>query len=73
MYDPYAEFTKHVLPNELEVHSIFWDRPWIGMEIVVHSGGREDPVVMPGLAHFVEHVVNRNIPGMEYDKAKEFL
>lgn len=73
MYDPYAEFTKHILSNGLEVHSVFWDRPWIGMEIVVHSGGREDPTVMPGLAHFVEHVVSQNIPNREFDQSKEFF
>lgn len=73
MYDPYAEFTKRVLSNGLEVHSVFWDRPWIGMEIVVHSGGREDPVAMPGLAHFVEHVVSQNIPSREFDQSKEFF
>ena len=73
MYDPYAEFTKHVLSNGLEVHSVFWDRPWIGMEIVVHSGGREDPVAMPGLAHFVEHVVSQNIPDWEHNKARRFF
>jgi len=43
------------------------------MEIVVHSGGRADPVTMPGLAHFVEHVVSENIPGRGYDQAKEFF
>jgi len=73
MYDPYAEFTKRVLSNELEVHSVFWDRPWIGVEIVVHSGGREDPVAMPGLAHFVEHVVSQNIPNREFSSSKEFF
>lgn len=73
MYDPYAEFTKHVLPNGLEVHTVFWDRPWIIVEIVVHSGGREDPVVMPGLAHFVEHVVSQNIPNWGFDQSKEFF
>ncbi len=73
MYDPYAEFTKHVLPNGLEIHFVFWDRPWIEMEIVVHSGGREDPVAMPGLAHFVEHVVSENIPNRGFDQSKEFF
>lgn len=57
----------------LKVHSVFWDRLWIGMEIVVHSGGREDPVAMPGLAHFVEHVVSQNIPNREFDQSKEFF
>ena len=73
MYDPYAEFTKHVLSNGLEVHSVFWNRPWIGMEIVVHSGGREDPVTMPGLAHFVEHTVSQNIPNREFDRVEKFF
>ncbi|HRH22516.1 MAG TPA: pitrilysin family protein [Candidatus Paceibacterota bacterium] len=73
MYDPYAEFTKHVLSNGLEVHSIFWDRPWIGVEVVVHSGGREDPIAMPGLAHFVEHAVSKNTPKFEHDNLKEFF
>lgn len=73
MHDPYTEFTKHVLPNGLEVHSVFWDRPWIGVEIVVHSGGREDLVTKPGLAHFVEHVVSKNIPKWEYAQSREFF
>ncbi|MFH1472985.1 MAG: pitrilysin family protein [bacterium] len=73
MYDPYAEFTKHVLSNGLEVHSVSWDRPWIGMEVVVHCGGREDPVAMPGLAHFVEHTVSQNIPNRGLDAVKEFF
>lgn len=73
MYDPYAGFTMRTLPNALEVHSVFWDRPWIGVEIVVHSGGREDPVALPGLAHFVEHVVSQNIPEWEHDEARRFF
>jgi predicted Zn-dependent peptidase len=73
MYDPYAEFTKHVLANGLEVHSVYWDRPWIGMEVVVHVGGREDPVTMPGIAHFVEHVVSHNVPDRRLDHIKEFF
>lgn len=73
MYDPYAELVKNILPNRLEVHSVFWDRPWVTAEIVVHSGGREDPVSMPGLAHFVEHMISQNIPNWERDKAEEFF
>lgn len=73
MYDPYAEFAKHVLSNGLEVHSVFWARPWIGVEVLVHSGGRDDPVAMPGLAHFVEHLVSQNIPNREFDPVKEFF
>lgn len=73
MYDPYAEFTKNVLPNGLEVNSVFWDRPWIEVSVAVHSGGREDPTSLSGLAHFVEHLVSKNIPDWEYDSAKEFF
>ncbi len=73
MYDPYSEFSKQILSNGLEVHSVFWDRPWIGVEILIHSGGREDPVAIPGLAHFVEHVVSQNIPDREFDQVKEFF
>jgi predicted Zn-dependent peptidase len=73
MYDPYAEFTKSTLSNGLEVHSAFWDRPWIGVEVVVHSGAREDPITQPGLAHFVEHLVSKNIPDREFDGVREFF
>ena len=73
MYDPYAEFSKHILLNGLEVHCAFWERPWIAVEIIVHSGGREDPVAMPGLAHFVEHVVSENIPHYDLDQVREFF
>lgn len=74
MFDPYADFKKTVLPNGLEVHCAHWqNRPWVKMEIVVHSGARDDSVELPGLAHFVEHLVSKNIPGMEYDAAREFF
>jgi predicted Zn-dependent peptidase len=73
MYDPYAGFSKYVLSNGLEVHFVYWDRPWIGAEIVVHSGGREDPVAIPGTAHFVEHMVTENIPNRKKEDVKEFF
>ncbi len=73
IYDPYAQFTKHVLPNGLEVHYAFIERPWIKTSIVVHSGGREDILTLPGLAHFVEHVVSENIPGLSFDNSQEFF
>lgn len=73
MYDPYAEFKKYILPNGLEVHYAHTDRPWIIVEIVVHSGGREDPVELPGLAHFVEHLVSENIPNRGLDHVSEFF
>lgn len=73
MYDPFAEFTKHVLPNGLEVHTQYLERPWIAVEIVIHSGSREDPLKLPGLAHFVEHLVTQNIPQYEFDQVREFF
>jgi predicted Zn-dependent peptidase len=73
MYDPFSKFNKHVLSNGLEVHSTFMDRPWVRIGIVIHAGGREDPVEIPGLAHFVEHVVSQNIPNFTFDKAREFF
>ena len=73
MYDPYAGFSKCVLPNGLEVHLMSLDRPWIIMEMLVHSGGREDQVSMPGVAHFVEHLVSQNIPGRTHDSVKLFF
>lgn len=73
MYDPYAQFTKHVLSNGLEVHYVHIDRPWIKVEVVVHSGAREDALALPGLAHFVEHVVSKNIPGSTYQAALDFF
>lgn len=73
MYDPYADFTRRVLPNGLEVFFQNWSRPWMKVEIVVHAGAREDPLHLPGLAHYVEHMVSDNIPGWEYDDANAFL
>ena len=73
MYDPYAEFTKSVLPNGLEVHTVSWNRPWVRVEIVVHSGAREDPIDKPGLAHFVEHVVSKCVLGLSNDQIREYF
>jgi len=73
MYDPYAEFTKYTLLNGLDVYFAHWDRPWVGVEIVVHSGAREDSIGKSGLAHFVEHTVNENVPGFKHDDVREFF
>lgn len=73
MYDPYKEFTKHTLSNGVEIYSTYWNRPWIAAEIIVHSGAQEDPVHLPGLAHFVEHVATRNIPGWDIKQAHDFF
>ncbi len=73
MYDPYAEFKKYVLPNGLEIHHAHWDRAWVTVEVVIHSSSREDPLHLPGLAHFVEHLVSNNIPGYTHDEAENFI
>ncbi|HXK38207.1 MAG TPA: pitrilysin family protein [Candidatus Paceibacterota bacterium] len=73
MYDPYAEFTKHTLWNGLEVHHVFWDRPWVKLEAVVHAGSREDVHGKAGLAHFVEHLVSQNVPGHSCDSMIRFF
>lgn len=67
------DFEKRSLPNGLEVHSTFWDREWLAVEVVVHSGAREDPGDLPGLAHFVEHCVSENIPGFDCEQAHKFF
>lgn len=73
MYDPYASFNKSVLSNGLEVHSTFLDRPWVTVEIVVHSGAGDDPIELPGVAHFVEHLVSDNVPGYTHESTKQFF
>lgn len=73
MYDPYALFEEFTLPNGLTIYHQHWDRPWVGVKIVVHAGAREDPVHLPGLAHFLEHCVSNNIKGYRRIEAEDFL
>ncbi len=63
MYDPVAELKHHTLANELSVHHVYWDRPWVKLEAVVHVGSREDTQGKSGLAHYLEHLVSDNSPG----------
>ena len=73
MYDPYSDFQKSLLPNGLEISSLYWDRPWIVIELIIHAGGREDPIEKPGLAHFVEHMVSENIPDWDFKAVEKFF
>ncbi len=73
MYDPVTEIQKDVLANGLEVYSIYWDRPWVKVGVVIHAASREDLPGKTGLAHFVEHVVSENIPHMKHSTAKQFI
>ena len=73
MYDPFANFSKHILPNGLTVFHSFWDRPWLKMRAVVHSGAGDDPSRLPGLAHYVEHLASENVPGRTAMEIREFF
>lgn len=73
MYDPFLAFEKSILANGLEISSLYWDRPWIIVEIIIHAGAREDPTDRPGLAHFVEHLVSGNIPNWDYKAAEKLF
>lgn len=73
MYDPYAAFKRFTLQNGLTVYHQYWERPWIAAKVVIHAGGREDPLALPGLAHFVEHCVSENIQGYRRIDAEDFM
>ena len=61
MWDPMRDFEKETLSNGLDVHvSHVSGRPWQVFEFVVHAGSDMDPVGQEGIAHFLEHVVNRH-------------
>jgi predicted Zn-dependent peptidase len=62
--DPYASFIKTTLLNGLDIHSLHLaDKPWTAVRMIVHAGSRHEPRTLPGLAHFVEHMVASNLPG----------
>jgi predicted Zn-dependent peptidase len=73
MWDPYAELQHVQLPNGLTVYLGTWDRPWIGMKVVVHAGAKDDPLGKDGVAHFVEHLVSDNIDGWTKEQADNFF
>lgn len=73
MYDPLASFEKNTLPNGLDIYSYHVPRPWAIVRFVIHAGAHEDPVVLPGLAHFVEHCVSNNIEGTSKKYVSEYL
>ena len=73
MWDPYEELRYAQLPNGLSVCVGTWDRPWVKVSFVVHSGAKDDPIGKEGLAHFVEHMVSKNLAGYSQREAKEFF
>ena len=73
LWDPYADFNKSVLPNGLSVYHSFWDRPWLKVGFVIHSGSFADIGDSEGTAHFVEHMLSKNIDGVSYDDVDFFF
>lgn len=73
LWDPYADFQKSVLPNGLSVHHNFLDRPFLKVGFVIHSGSFADPIGREGLAHFVEHMLSKNIKDVSCDDAEFFF
>ncbi|OGN35968.1 MAG: hypothetical protein A2568_03245 [Candidatus Yanofskybacteria bacterium RIFOXYD1_FULL_44_17] len=73
MWDPYAELKKFQLPNGLTVYLGTWDRPWLKVGIVVHSGARQDVDGKEGTAHFVEHLVGENVRPWTNETIKRYF
>lgn len=64
VWDPYSEFARTELNNGLNVYSAQWPgRPWEGVNFLIHTGARHDPIDQVGIAHFVEHLVSENSGG----------
>lgn len=72
-WDPYADFQRHVLSNGLSVYHSRWDRQWLKVGFVVHSGSFADVEGKEGTAHFVEHMVSKNIKGASRKEAELFF
>ncbi len=73
MYDPYKDFKRFTLPNGVTVYHYYADRPWVMLRANVHVGWKDDPVGQSGLAHFVEHLVSKNIEGHDYQETRDFF
>lgn len=73
MYDPLALFKKHTLSNGVDVYFQYTDRPWIYVHAIVHAGAAEDKLDKLGTAHFLEHLVSENIPGISNEKCREIF
>ena len=75
MWDPYSRFVTDSLFNGLTTYCAhLYDRTWQVMNFLVYTGAKDDPEGKEGLAHFVEHMVSKNLSnGMEYQDAKKFF
>jgi len=73
MFDPYAGFQSCVLENGLTVYASQWEgRLWEHFGFVVHSGAFSDPLGLEGMAHFVEHLLSKNV-SLPYEELKVFF
>ncbi len=71
MWDPFSEFQKITLPNGLDIYVAHWpNRSFETVNFLVHSGAKEDPIGLEGLAHFTEHILSKNI-SLSYDQIKD--
>ncbi|HPT40735.1 MAG TPA: pitrilysin family protein, partial [Candidatus Paceibacterota bacterium] len=62
MWDPFSEFQKITLPNGLDIYVAYWpNRSFETVNFLIHSGAKEDPIGLEGLAHFTEHILSKNI------------
>ena len=57
MSDSHPDFQQRQLDNGLTVVLIPWQCAWLKANIIIHSGGREDPAEKSGTAHFLEHMM----------------
>lgn len=73
LWDPYSEFKQYTLSNGLEVYHSHWDKPWLKVGFMVHSGSFADGIGKWGTAHFVEHMLSKNIDGYPRKKAEMFF
>jgi len=73
MYDPYANFQKHIFKNGLKVFHLKINRPFLKVGFTIHSGANADPVNMPGLAHFTEHLVSESKKGHSMESITDLI
>ena len=72
MWDPYADFQKMVLSNGLTVYALHMPKRPQAMGFMVHAGAEYDPVGKPGVAHFAEHLVSKNL-SIPHEDAEAFF
>ncbi len=64
MWDPWAKFEKVTLDNGIDLYHLYWNYPeanWLFAGFSIHSGAKHDPEGKEGCAHFLEHLISRNV------------